>query len=204
MTDRSPASIHSSEVAMSPTTCRFLSLQCVALVAVALTYCSVAQAQIVEAFYNPVDSEFTINVIADNIATLSIVGQTNGIDPELGFVNFSAASSITPLGAPVEANSGFVLYDLGLDGLGNQINFTPGSYNIGPVFDPGITFTLEPIFQDSSVAVAANGDNLGRAAISINGSSLAPISTVAVPEPGALPLLLMGISALVSKRRRSR
>ena len=185
---------------MSSTTSRNLLLQSIALIAVVLNCCSAAQADLVEALYDPVDSELTINVIADDIFVLDVVGQLS--DGTGGFVNFTEASSTTPLGVPVVANSVFVQYSLGTDLSGDPIYFTPGSYNIGAVFDPGIKFTLEPEFQDTSIAEAANGDTLGPAALSINTSNLAPITSVTVPEPGALPILLMGIATLIFKRRR--
>jgi len=189
---------------MSPAAFKNLSLRFAVLLSCVLVFSANAKAQLAEAFYNPANGEITVNVIANNIATLSVTGQSSP-DPTIGFVNFMSASQTTPLGPTIAANSGFVQYDLGLDGLGNQINLPVGTFNIGPVFEPGLVFTINAAFPDSSDAADSDGTFLGIAGLSLNGStSFAPITTVAIPEPTTLPLLLMGATALLSGRRRSR
>ena len=160
-------------------------------------------AQSAEAFYNPANGEVTIQVIAGDIATLSIVGQT-GQAATPGFVNFMAARGDTGLGTPVNANVQFVTYNRGLNNIGNEIPFTPGSYNIGAVFDPNLTFTADTGFPDVSVAADSGGTVIGRAALEIDTQTFVPIQTQAVPEPGVLPLLVMGVTGLIARRQRKR
>ncbi len=94
-------------------------------------------------------------------------------------------------------------YNLGQETNGSLIPFPTGSFNIGAVFDPGIVFTPAAGFPDTSDAVAANGDVLGLATLSINGTQFTAIQTQAIPEPGALPVLLIGVVTLVTGRRRN-
>ncbi len=72
-----------------------LRFQCIVIAAVAMTFCSTAKAQLAEAVYNPLNGEVTINVIANTVTTLTLVGQS-GADPNVGFVRFMNASSTTP------------------------------------------------------------------------------------------------------------
>ncbi len=188
----------------SPTPHLRRSLALLVMVVLIVSLSRTTFGQRAKAFYNPANGEVTIEVIAGNIATLSIAGQT-GLVAMPGFVNFMAASGTTGLGDPLmDANVQFVTYNLGQDSSGNQITFTPGSYNIGAVFDPNLSFTDDPALPDQSEVRDAGGNLIGFAALDIDIGNFVPIRTQAVPEPGVLPLLVMGVTGLIARRQRKR
>ena len=180
-----------------------------AVVSAVLLCCPNVNAQEARALYNFDTGNVQVELVNDMITLFSVISRDSTGQDGTGFILAAGVNNSSDLGPASSANQdqvGFTSTTI----VDDEVQpFPTGRFDIGNIFDAGITFTDNPLGQPNSIATDASGNPLGLAAFSFTvsgvGTTQIPLETIstAVPEPTTLPLLALA-SGMFLKRRRGR
>ena len=173
----------------------------IAMMAVGM-FSSSANAQGARLLYNPSDGNVQIEINEMLIQTFQIETRAPDVGTPSRVYRIDANVDPEPFGQPSFTDANIDFTD-----TSNENGFALGTFDIGNVFLPNLTFSNEGTLTTVS---NADGDPIGFGSLgfTVTGSgsnsfsAFEVVEASSVPEPTTLPLLAIGATAFLKRRRK--